>query len=45
MRQEWRFILAVPLFVGIACSPIPFGSNIDWAWSPLAVIAGITLVL
>ncbi|MBS0526213.1 MAG: O-antigen ligase family protein [Proteobacteria bacterium] len=35
----------MPLFVGIACSPIPFGSNIDWAWSPLAVIAGITLVL
>jgi O-antigen ligase len=39
-----RHLLVVSFALMVALAPLPLGSNRDWAWSPLAAVAGILLI-
>lgn len=44
-RSSERILLLSGFAVTIALSPIPLGSNRDWAWAPLGVALGLFLLI
>ena len=39
-----RHLLVILFALTVALAPLPLGSNRDWAWSPLAAVAGILII-
>jgi hypothetical protein len=37
-------LVLVPFILTVAFCPLPFGSNREWAWDPLAAIVGLLLI-